>query len=174
MNPRTLMVLIAATIIAADNPKDDAVKKDLDKLKGTWLATSYVKDAKPAPEPDLKMMKLVIAGDQRLTYSQLVEQTARLASALEQMGLQPEQRVLILLPDSVEFVVAYLGVVPEQRGRGYAGELLAEASAFLAGQGAGRIRADTDVANAPMAAAFERAGYDQFAIRIDLVAGTPA
>src|SRR5438128_12313149 len=64
MNPRTLMVLIAATIIAADNPKDDAVKKDLDKLKGTWLATSYVKDAKPAPEPDLKMMKLVIAGDQ--------------------------------------------------------------------------------------------------------------
>ena len=65
-------------------------------------------------------------------------------------------------------------MVPEQRGRGYAGELLAEATAFLAGQGAGRIRADTDVANAPMAAAFERAGFDQFAIRIDLVAGTPA
>jgi RimJ/RimL family protein N-acetyltransferase len=67
-------------------------------------------------------------------------------------------------------IVAYLGVVPEQRGKGYAGELLAEATAFLAAQGAGRIRADTDVANAPMAAAFERAGYDQFAIRIDLVA----
>ena len=64
MNPRTLMVLIAATIIAADDPKDDAVKKDLDQLKGAWTATSYVKDAKPAPEPELKMMKLVIAGDQ--------------------------------------------------------------------------------------------------------------
>ncbi len=47
---------------------------------------------------------------------------------------------------------------------------LAEATAFPAGQGARRIRADTDVANAPMAAAFGRAGYDQFAIRIDLVA----
>lgn len=67
-------------------------------------------------------------------------------------------------------IIAYVGVVPEQRGKGYAGELLAEATAFLAAQGAGRIRADTDVANAPMAAAFERAGYDQFAIRIDLVA----
>jgi RimJ/RimL family protein N-acetyltransferase len=68
-------------------------------------------------------------------------------------------------------IVAYLGVVPEQRGHGYAGELLAEATAFLAEQGTARIRADTDVANTPMAAAFERAGYDQFAIRIDLVAG---
>src|SRR6266540_4234117 len=67
-------------------------------------------------------------------------------------------------------IVAYLGVVPEQRGHGYAGELLAEATAFLAEQGTARIRADTDVANTPMAAAFERAGYDQFAIRIDLVA----
>src|SRR4029077_12965128 len=64
MKPRTLMVLIAVTIIAADGPKDDAVKKDLDQLKGTWIATSYVKDAKPAPESELKMMKLTIAGDQ--------------------------------------------------------------------------------------------------------------
>jgi RimJ/RimL family protein N-acetyltransferase len=67
-------------------------------------------------------------------------------------------------------VIAYLGVVPEQRGQGYAGELLAEATAFLAEQGSRRVRADTDKANTPMAAAFERAGYEQFAIRIDLVA----
>jgi uncharacterized protein (TIGR03067 family) len=64
MKLRALMTLIATLSIAADNPKDDAAKKDLEKLKGTWVATSYVKDTKPAPEADLKMMKLVIAGDQ--------------------------------------------------------------------------------------------------------------
>jgi RimJ/RimL family protein N-acetyltransferase len=57
------------------------------------------------------------------------------------------------------FVIAYVGVVPEQRGRGHVGRLLAEATAFLDGQGAERIVADTDTGNLPMAAAFERAGY---------------
>lgn len=64
------------------------------------------------------------------------------------------------------FVIAYIGVVPEQRGHGYVGGLLAEATAFLAGQGADRIRADTDTGNGPMAAAFERAGYRVTARRI--------
>jgi ribosomal protein S18 acetylase RimI-like enzyme len=67
-------------------------------------------------------------------------------------------------------IIGYVGVVPEQRGRGYAGDLLAEATRFLAAQGAERIRADTDLGNAPMAATFERAGYQRFATRIDLVA----
>lgn len=67
-------------------------------------------------------------------------------------------------------VVGYLGVVPELRGHGYAGDLLAEITGFLAGQGAERIRADTDVGNRPMAAAFERAGYRNFAIRLVLFA----
>ena len=34
-------------------------------------------------------------------------------------------------------------------------------------EGARRIRADTDVANTPMVAAFERAGYERFAKRLD-------
>jgi RimJ/RimL family protein N-acetyltransferase len=64
------------------------------------------------------------------------------------------------------FVIAYVGVVPEQRGRGHVGRLLAEATAFLVGQGAERIVADTDTGNLPMAAAFERAGYRVTARRI--------
>ncbi len=67
-------------------------------------------------------------------------------------------------------VVAYLGVVPELRGRGYVDDLLAEITRLLAGEGAQRIRADTDLANRPMAAAFERAGYRNFAIRLVLSA----
>ena len=53
----------------------------------------------------------VIAGDAQYTYSHLVEQTSRLASSLTRLGVRPEERVLILLPDGVEFVVAYLGVM---------------------------------------------------------------
>jgi RimJ/RimL family protein N-acetyltransferase len=64
------------------------------------------------------------------------------------------------------FVIAYIGVVPEQRGRGHVGRLLAEATAFLVGQGAERIVADTDTGNRPMAAAFERAAYRVTARRI--------
>lgn len=64
------------------------------------------------------------------------------------------------------FVVAYVGVVPEQRGHGYVGGLLADATTFLVGEGAERIVADTDTGNHPMAAAFERAGYRVTARRI--------
>ncbi|HEY8695357.1 MAG TPA: AMP-binding protein, partial [Chloroflexota bacterium] len=53
----------------------------------------------------------VISGEREVTYSELVEMTSRLANGLVELGLRPEERVLILLPDSVEFVVAYLGVM---------------------------------------------------------------
>jgi GNAT superfamily N-acetyltransferase len=63
-------------------------------------------------------------------------------------------------------VIGYLGVVPELRGHGYAGELLAEATRILSAEGAKRIRADTDTTNRPMAAAFERARYQNFGVRL--------
>lgn len=57
-------------------------------------------------------------------------------------------------------VVGYLGVLPEHRGHGYVDEILAEITRILVAEtGATAIRADTDLENRPMAAAFERAGY---------------
>jgi GNAT superfamily N-acetyltransferase len=67
-------------------------------------------------------------------------------------------------------VVGYLGVVPEMRGRGYVDELLAEITRILVDAGADRIVADTDTTNVPMARAFERAGYRNFAVRLVLSA----
>lgn len=65
----------------------------------------------------------------------------------------------------------YLGVVPEQRGNGYVHDLLGECTRFLAlEQDAEKILANTDLANVPMARAFERAGYaDTGRHRLDLV-----
>ena len=66
--------------------------------------------------------------------------------------------------------VFYVGVVPEMRGRGYVDDLLAAGTVALlqarANDGDGKLLlADTDVANAPMAAAFERVGWARFAGR---------
>lgn len=61
--------------------------------------------------------------------------------------------------------IGYIGVVPEQRGRGYINDLLAEGTRILRATGVGTLRADTDVSNAPMANAFRRAGWEQFAMR---------
>ncbi|WP_426984171.1 GNAT family N-acetyltransferase [Brevibacillus borstelensis] len=61
--------------------------------------------------------------------------------------------------------IGYIGVMPEQRGRGYIHQLLGRGTDILLKAGVTPIRADTDVHNEPMANAFRRAGYIQFATR---------
>jgi ribosomal protein S18 acetylase RimI-like enzyme len=58
-------------------------------------------------------------------------------------------------------VVAYVGVVPEQRGRGLAAELVRRGTEQLLAAGATAIRGDCDRDNVGMVKAFERAGFDQ-------------
>ncbi len=68
-------------------------------------------------------------------------------------------------------VVGYLGVVPEHRGRGFVDDIVAEITRVLvADAGADTVHADTDLANQPMAAAFERAGYRNSGRRLVLSA----
>jgi len=62
-------------------------------------------------------------------------------------------------------VIGYIGVVPQFRGHGYVDDLLAHGMASLLHAGYTTIRADTDVSNLPMANAFRRANYQQFATR---------
>jgi hypothetical protein len=59
-------------------------------------------------------------------------------------------------------IIAYLGVLPTQRGNGYINEILAEGTRILAAQDVPRIRASTDLGNVPMAEAFTRAGWVNF------------
>lgn len=66
-------------------------------------------------------------------------------------------------------LIGYIGVVPEQRGHGYAYDLLVEATHILADDGADRIVAGTDQSNFPMAATFAKAGYPIAQERIDLI-----
>jgi len=65
-------------------------------------------------------------------------------------------------------IIAYLGVVPAHRGRGYIHDVLAAGTSVLAAQDVPRVRAATDMGNVPMAAAFAQAGYVTFERQIDL------
>ncbi|MEU5839106.1 GNAT family N-acetyltransferase [Streptomyces diacarni] len=67
----------------------------------------------------------------------------------------------------------YLDVVPEQRGLGLIDEILTEITRFHAAADAERITATTDIANVPMAAAFDRGGYAVTQIRLILEAEAP-
>jgi GNAT superfamily N-acetyltransferase len=66
-------------------------------------------------------------------------------------------------------VVLFVGVVHEQRGQGYARQLLAWQTRRLLADGATTLIADTDNENAPMARAFADVGWEQTETRIDLV-----
>jgi benzoate-CoA ligase family protein len=52
-----------------------------------------------------------ICGDQRVTYSELSMNVNRFANVLKDLGVQPTERVMILLQDSPLFVYAFLGSV---------------------------------------------------------------
>ena len=62
-------------------------------------------------------------------------------------------------------VVAYVGVVPQQRGRGFSTQLVLRGTDQLAAAGAPEIRGDCDLENIAMLKAFERAGFAQTARR---------
>jgi RimJ/RimL family protein N-acetyltransferase/predicted N-acetyltransferase YhbS len=68
--------------------------------------------------------------------------------------------------------IFYVGVLPRMRGQGYIDDLLAAGTASLLearSRNDKPLIADTDVANAPMADAFERAGWARFAGRREYV-----
>ncbi|HEV3137940.1 MAG TPA: long-chain fatty acid--CoA ligase [Pirellulales bacterium] len=53
----------------------------------------------------------VICGDRAFTYAQLETISNRLANSLVRLGLQPGQKVLLMLPNIAEFVIGYFGVL---------------------------------------------------------------
>ncbi|MFC1432435.1 N-acetyltransferase family protein [Streptacidiphilus sp. N1-3] len=69
---------------------------------------------------------------------------------------------VIAARNSYRPVIAYIGVVPRHRGKGFIDPILAEGTRILAATDPERIRAATDLGNVPMARAFERAGYRVF------------
>src|SRR5258708_3978799 len=53
-----LVVLAAGLLVAADAPKDDAGKKEQEKLQGKWSAVSGERDGQKAPDTEIGQIKL--------------------------------------------------------------------------------------------------------------------
>jgi uncharacterized protein (TIGR03067 family) len=62
-----MKTLWAATVLVllvpADKAKDDAGKKELDKLQGTWKSVSFEMNGKKTPEDELKKRTVTYTGD---------------------------------------------------------------------------------------------------------------
>ena len=50
-------------------------------------------------------------GDERITYQQVLENTNRTGSALLEVGVRPEERVLLIVLDSPEFLYSFFGAI---------------------------------------------------------------
>lgn len=50
-------------------------------------------------------------GDERITYQQLLESTNRAGNALRALGVQPEERVMLLLLDGPDFLYCFFGAI---------------------------------------------------------------
>ena len=61
MRWRTVTIVAAGMLLAADPAKDDEIKKEQEKLKGTWIMISSEKSGKP--HDDTKNAKFIFAGD---------------------------------------------------------------------------------------------------------------
>jgi benzoate-CoA ligase family protein len=53
----------------------------------------------------------IVCGDRQFTYAEIAAQVNRVGNGLRHLGLQQEQRVLLLLPDTPEFAAAYFGTM---------------------------------------------------------------
>ncbi len=58
-----LAVVAVGLLLAADKPKDDAGKEDLEKLQGSWQAVEGERNGEKAPEDQIKKVTATFKGD---------------------------------------------------------------------------------------------------------------
>ena len=72
-------------------------------------ASEYLLDRRLAAGDGERLAITGVAGD--VTYADLYRRVERTAAGLRNLGVQPEQRVLMVMSDSAEFVAVYLGAM---------------------------------------------------------------
>jgi GNAT superfamily N-acetyltransferase len=145
-------VFIEAMVEVSEGTLDREIRDERQRLGAQWAAQEFFEDAGRV-EHDPSWWRLAYAPGGELVG--LV------------MPAQPPGFLTLI----------YIGVVPEMRGRGYVNDLLASGTATLLKARSKDDKppiADTDMANVPMAAAFERAGWTRFAGRREYVVSRSA
>ena len=78
-------------------------------LPETFNAATYFVDRNVAEGRGGKVA--IECGDQRITYGEVAEHVNRFANALRRLGVQPEQRVALILLDSPAFAYGFFGAI---------------------------------------------------------------
>ncbi len=92
--------------LAVNQPEKVAV---LINLPENFNAASYFVDRNVLEGRGRKIA--IECGDERVTYQQLMEGTNRAGNALRDLGVRPEERVLLLLLDGPEFLYSFFGAI---------------------------------------------------------------
>src|SRR5918992_315124 len=83
---------------------DDVLSRD---LKDSWTISSVL-SRQAAERPDSPALQWQT--EEPFSYIGLYEHCLRLAGGLRELGVQPDDRVLMMLPNSMEIVLAWFGV----------------------------------------------------------------
>lgn len=78
-------------------------------LPVTFNAATYCIDRNVAEGRGAKVA--IECGNERITYEQLLDRTNRVGNALKDLGVSREERVLLLLLDSPEFLYCFFGAI---------------------------------------------------------------
>ena len=78
-------------------------------LPETFNAATYFVDRNVAEGRGGKVA--IECGDQRITYAEVAESVNRFANALRRLGVEPEQRVALILLDSPAFAYSFFGAI---------------------------------------------------------------
>jgi uncharacterized protein (TIGR03067 family) len=91
MKPTLLLFLAAGLLIAADDKKDDAAKKDVEKLQGEWVMESHEINGEKLGEDRIKDYKrtvkedhfTVVVGDKTVVEGTFVLDTSKKPKTLD-------------------------------------------------------------------------------------------
>jgi uncharacterized protein (TIGR03067 family) len=62
------MLLVIGFLVAADEPKSDATKTDLERLQGDWGAVAMTRDGQAFPDEDVQALFRTMKGDQYTVF----------------------------------------------------------------------------------------------------------
>ncbi len=99
MHPRQASLLILSLVAigpcAAADPDDDAIKNELKKHQGTWIATSSIHDDQAAPEGIVRSIKRIVSDDHVVWE----RDGKRFAGTKIELGPTREPKTIDLIPD---------------------------------------------------------------------------
>jgi benzoate-CoA ligase family protein len=90
-------------------PMPEKMVEPLTKLPDAFNVATYFVDRNVLEGRGEKTA--IECGDERVSYRQLLERTNRAGNVLHQLGVRPEERVVLLLLDTPEFLYSFFGAI---------------------------------------------------------------